>query len=184
MSRIATRGSHLLLLLVAGCGALEPAPAPQTAAVGGSSLPPIIQSASLADSLVAYLGHIRGLSDAALTAEAARQRRDGSDAGRVRAALALALNAQSDESEILALVEPTLRKDAAAADVKAMAGFLHALATDRRRLKESAATAGTQLRDQRKALETQKQRADTLQQKLDALTELEKSLSDRQSTTR
>ena len=91
---------------------------------------------------------------------------------------------QSEESEILALVEVTARKDSAERDVRIMASFLHALATERRRVKESAAAAGVRLRDERRATEAQKQRADALQQKLDALTELEKSLSDRQSSTR
>jgi len=173
------------VVLLSGCGLLErPEPAPPAApAAVQPSLPPIIQSASLADTLVAYLGHLRGLSETALIAEAARQRKEGSDAGRVRAALALTLSPQADEAEIISIVEPATRKEAAP-DVRAMAGFLQALATERRRLKESAAVAGTQLRDQRKALETQKQRADALQQKLDALTELEKSLSDRQPAAR
>jgi len=54
-----------------------------------------------------------------------------------------------------------------------------------------AATAGARLRDERKARETEKQRAEAmqeraaqLQQKLDALTDLEKSLSDRSTPTR
>ena len=65
-----------------------------------------------------------------------------------------------------------------------MAAFLHALAAERRRLRESAATAQGRLRDERKAAEAQKQRADALQQKLDALTDLEKSLADRAATGR
>jgi hypothetical protein len=169
---------HLLPLLLAACAAPEPAPSSPPTVVTLEP-PPYIDSASKADELIAYVGHLRGMSDAALNTEAVRQRRDGSDAGRVRAALALSLNGQSDEAEIIALVEPTLRRGDAPADVKSMAGFLQALAIERRRLKESAAAAGTRLRDERKAAEAHKLRADTLQQKLDALTELEKSLSDR-----
>jgi hypothetical protein len=168
---------HLLPLLLAACATPEPAPPPAT--VVTLEPPPYIDSASKADELIAYVGHLRGMSEAALNTEAVRQRRDGSDAGRVRAALALSLNAQSEEAEIIALVEPTLRRADAPADVKSMAGFLQALALERRRLKESAAAAGTRLRDERKAAEAHKLRADALQQKLDALTELEKSLSDR-----
>ena len=54
-----------------------------------------------------------------------------------------------------------------------------------------AAAARTALRDERRTFEAQKQRAESLQervaqlqQKLDALTELERSLSDRQAPTR
>ena len=168
---------HLLPLLLAAC-ATPPPVAPVSV-----EAPVFVDSASKADELIAYVGHLRGMNEAALNTEATRQRRDGSDAGRVRAALALSLNTQSDEAEILALVEPTMRRPETPADVKAMAGFLQALAVERRRLKESAAAAGTRLRDERKALDAQKQRADALQQKLDALTELEKSLSDRSPST-
>ncbi|HUQ28434.1 MAG TPA: hypothetical protein VM051_07565, partial [Usitatibacter sp.] len=94
---------------------------------------------------------------------------------------------QADEAELLALVEPVAKRDAPA-PVKAMASFLQAQALERRRLRESAASARATLRDERRALEAQKQKAETLQeraaqlqQKLDALTELEKSLSDRQN---
>jgi hypothetical protein len=59
---------------------------------------------------------------------------------------------------------------------------------ERRRLRESAAAANAKAREDRRAADAQKQRADglqeraaQLQQKLDALTELEKSLSDRQT---
>ena len=72
-----------------------------------------------------------------------------------------------------------------------MASFLLLQAAERRRLKEGVAAAGSRLRDERRAHEAQKQRADALQeraaqlqQKIDALTELEKSLSDRPVQTR
>ena len=72
-----------------------------------------------------------------------------------------------------------------------MASFLLIQSAERRRLKEGAAAAGSRLRDERRAHEAQKQRADALQerasqlqQKIDALTELEKSLSERPVHTR
>jgi hypothetical protein len=72
-----------------------------------------------------------------------------------------------------------------------MASFLLVQAAERKRLKEGAAAAGSRLRDERRATEAQKQRADALQeraaqlqQKIEALTELEKSLSDRQTPNR
>jgi len=98
---------------------------------------------------------------------------------------------QAEEADILAMVDPIARKESAEAEVRAMASFLQGVAVERRRLKESAATAGARLRDERRARETEKQRAEAmqeraaqLQQKLDALTDLEKSLSDRQSPPR
>ena len=77
------------------------------------------------------------------------------------------------------------------AEVREMASFLHSMAVERRRLRESAAAAEKSLAQERKAQEAQKQRADALQervgqlqQKLDALSEIEKSLSERQTKGR
>jgi hypothetical protein len=174
-------GALVACLLLGACAALDPAMAPgetRTAALAPGA------PRSQAEELVAYLARIRGMNDAALAAEALRQRRDASDAGRVKAALALSLSLQSDEGDILALVEPAAKKENGDRDIRAMAGFLQVVASERRRLKESAAAAGLKLRDERRLHESQKQRAETLQQKLDALTDLEKSLSDRQSPNR
>ncbi len=71
-------------------------------------------------------------------------KRDSSELGRVKAALALAL-----------------AQRAAAATV-----------------------AASELREERRVAENQKQRAETLQQKLDALTEVERSLAAREKETR
>ena len=132
-----------------------------------------------AGELVAYLAGLRNMNESALNAEAARQKRERGDLARVKAALALSLSPQTEESDILALVDPAARSEGADRGLKAMAGFLQVLAAERRRLKESAAAAAVRLRDERRAYDAQKQRADALQQKLDALTDLEKSLSDR-----
>lgn len=155
-----------------------------------------------ADEMVAYLARLRGLDERGLATETLRQKQaargDASDLARVKVALALSLAADAPEGEILALVEPVARKDAADDDLQAMASFLQVQASERRRLRESAAAASARLREERRLHETQKQRADTLQertaqlqeraaqlqQKLDALSELEKSLSDRQAQGR
>lgn len=170
-----------MALLLPGCAlpeALRPAPAnaaqPQAAA-----------------ELMAYLARLRGLNERGLAAEATRQRQAvrgaPSDLAQVKIALALSLSPQVEESEIISLVEPVAKKGGAEDEVRAMASFLLVQASERRKLKESAVAAGTRLRDERRAVEAQKQRADSLQeraaqlqQKLDALTELEKSLSERQ----
>lgn len=148
-----------------------------------------------ASELVAYLARLRGLDERALAAEAARQkiaaRSEPSDLAHVKVAIALSLSSQAEESEIISLVEPVAKREAAGDDLRAMASFLHVQAAERRRLKESAAAAGARLRDERRAVEIQKQRADALQeraaqlqQKIDALTELEKSLAERQAQGR
>jgi hypothetical protein len=143
-----------------------------------------------AGELMAYLARVRPMGNAQLAAEAARQRRGGDELSRVKAAIALIL-AEADDAEIVALVDPIARRAAADPDVRAMAGFLHALAADRRRLRESAAAAAARVRDERRAQEQLKLKADAaaeraaqLQQKLDALTEIERSLSDRQVPNR
>ena len=172
--------------LLAGCPAFD---APRPEAEGARST--VASSSSAAADLVAYLAHLRSLSEGALASEAARHRGEAGDLARVKSALALSLSLQSDEAEILALVEGPAKRQDGDRDVRAMAGFLHAMALERRRLKESAASAGARLRDERRALDLQRQRAEALQQraealqqKLDALTDLEKSLADRQPSPR
>ena len=176
-----SRATLALLLTIAGCTVLDPGPVPaekRTATQANAAARPG------GEELPSYLARIRGMNDAALAAEAARQRRDPSDLGRVKAALALSLTAQSEESDILALVDPVAKKDNGDREARAMAGFLQVIAIERRRLKENAVAAGNRLREERRLLEAQKQRADALQQTLEALTELEKSLSDRPSPSR
>ena len=187
-------------LLAAGCSALAPG------GEGGTTAAPSISSRlfvrSNAEELMAYLDRLRGMGDSALEVELARSResmrRDGNDLARVKTALVMTLARPADEGDILALVEPVSRKAAAEADLKAVASFLQALVGERRRLRESATAAGVRVREERRAYEAQKQRADALQQradalqeratqlqqKLDALTEIEKSLSDRQPPSR
>jgi hypothetical protein len=178
------------LAVLAGCAQVEQlfsspgSPATAAPASPASHRPP--------DDVVAYLGTLRGMNEAAVNREIARQRQvvahDNSDIARTRLALALSLSPQGEDQEVLSLVEPVARKDSARPDVRAMASFLQAMVGERRRLRESAAAANAKAREDRRAADAQKQRADglqeraaQLQQKLDALTELEKSLSDRQT---
>jgi hypothetical protein len=177
-------------LLLAGCaGFPEQPPAPvKTALVARPNAP------TTADELVAYIARLRALDEATLSLETTRQREFArhtpSELARLKLALALAAAPQGDESDVLALVDPLARPGGSKdADVNAMASFLQGMVIERRRLKESASAAGAKAREDRKAWESQKQRADTLQernaqlqQKLDALTDLEKSLSSRKTT--
>jgi hypothetical protein len=179
-------------LAVAGCGAVDAlvnAPAPQPAARNGTP------RVTAGGELVAYLARIRDLGERDLAAETARQREAakarGAELENVKLGLALSLAPPGDESEIIALMEPVTRKESVDDDVRAMASFLLVQAAERKRLKEGAAAAGSRLRDERRATEAQKQRADALQeraaqlqQKIEALTELEKSLSDRETPSR
>jgi hypothetical protein len=172
-----------LCIAMAACAPLEPS----DASVAPS---PVAARRAPTPAMTSYLGELRGMSEPTLAREIARQRqllsKEGSDAARTRLALALSVSAQGDDAEILGLVAPVARKESAPADVRAMASFLHTMASERRRLRESAAAANAKAREERRAAEAQKQRADALQEraaqlqhKIDALTELEKSLSDR-----
>jgi hypothetical protein len=176
--------SMLVLLVMLGACAMEDRVAPSVEA----PRPTAGESRTAADELVAYLSRLRGMGEGALAAEVTRQKdfasRDATDLARLKAALALSLSAQSEEGDVLALVDPVVRRQNADPDAKAVASFLQVVAAERRRLKESAAAARTGQRDERRAAEAQKQRAEALQerasqlqQKLDALTEIEKSLS-------
>jgi hypothetical protein len=64
-------------------------------------------------------------------------------------------------------------------DASDVAALLQAMAAERKRLRQRAAAAAGELREERRAMESQKQRAEALQHKLDALTDLEKSLANR-----
>jgi len=176
--------SLALCALAAACASPGPAvvSTPATAGAPGTSAPNAA-SPSYAEDLMSYLGRLRTMNEAALAGEAARMRRDASDLARVKAALAMTLSSQADEAEIIELVEPVARKQGAG-DVRAMAALLNTNAQERRRLKQRAASTAGELRDERKLAEAQKQRAEQLQQKLDALTELERSLAAREAQTR
>ena len=182
MNGLARLAAPAALVLLSACAMVDRiAPTSEAApAVSGTT----VGARSSGEELVAYLSRLRTLNEAALMAEAARQKRDGSEIGKVKSAMALSLSAQAEESDIIALLEPALNRENGDRDVRAMASFLHVLAVERRRLKASAAGTEAKLRDERRAAETQKQRAEALQQKLDALTELEKSLTDRNAQSR
>jgi hypothetical protein len=185
------------LAALAGCSLFERStePAPVAAAPESPHLLAPFVGRSTAQELMAYMGRLRAMNETALAAETNRQRqaaqKQPTDVARLKVAMAMVVAPQAEEADILAVVDSIARKESAEAEVRAMASFLQGIALERRRLKESAATAGARLRDERRARETEKQRAEAmqeraaqLQQKLDALTDLEKSLSDRPIPTR
>lgn len=184
------RRAFLLLLPAVFAGCVTPAPAPPAPVIVTI---PEVHKPTQADELATYLASIRKLDAPGLAAEAARQReasrREASTLASLRLALALALAPSSEEGEILALVSP-MTADGAAIDesARAMAGFLQEIAGERRRLKESAEAASVRAREDKRAYDAQKARADALQdrnaqlqKKLDALLSLEKSLSNRKT---
>src|SRR5688572_11245033 len=125
----------LSLPVLAGCAALDQlfpartspatAPAPAAAAADRSS----------AQELVAYLARLRTLSEAALVTETTRQRqaasRTPSDLAKAKLALALAMNPQGEDADVLAVVEPLARKDGGDPEVRAMASFLQGIVHER-----------------------------------------------------
>ena len=193
MTRVALA---IALAALAGCSLFDRSaePAPVTAPESAPVLAPLV-GRSAAQELMAYMGKLRAMNESSLAAETTRQRqaaqKQPTDVAKLKVAMAMVVAPQAEEADILAVVDPIARKESAEAEVRAMASFLQGIALERRRLKESAATAGARLRDERKARETEKQRAEAMQeraaqlhQKLDALTDLEKSLSDRSTPTR
>ena len=196
MNRLGRLALAVYLATLAGCSLFERSaePAPVTAPESAPVLAPLA-GRSTAQELMAYMGKLRTMNETSLAAETTRQRqaaqKQPTDMAKLKVAMAMVIAPQAEEADILALVDPIVRKESAEAEVRAMASFLQGIVMERRRLKESAATAGARLRDERKARETEKQRAEAmqeraaqLQQKLDALTDLEKSLSDRPNPTR
>jgi hypothetical protein len=179
------KAATLALLMLAGACA-----APEPHAVSSTSVPPEALSTqgattvSYAEDLLAYLARLRAMNESALNAEAARMKRDASDVARVKAALAMTLSAQPDEADILELVDPVAKRSSADRDVRAMAALVQATALERRRLRQRANATAGELREERRLAETQKQRAEQLQQKLDALTEVERSLAQREAPAR
>src|SRR5258706_12072479 len=148
---------------LAGCGALE---AVRTDAPQSPPLPNLLQRSS-AEELVSYLARLKTMSESALNAETAHQRqvatREPSDLARLKVAMAMVVAPQSDEADILAVVEPIAKRETAEADVRAMASFLQGITIERRRLKESAAAAGARLRDRPRSRGTEEQRAKAMQ---------------------
>jgi hypothetical protein len=175
-----------LALLVAGCVATTTAPEP-------SRTPAPAPQPSPADRMVASLVRLKSMDDVALATEVSRTRSEadkgGNDLANLEAALALLAWPTGEDAEILARLAPVLRDSPPAApEVRAMAGFLQGWVLERRKLRESAASAAAKSRDDRREALAQKQRADAqqeradrLQQKLEALTNQEKSLANRKN---
>jgi hypothetical protein len=178
------RAALVLAALLAGCAMSPPAPVSQ-APVQPAAAP------RTAERLLASLARLLALDESGLAAEIARRQGEAAAApghfARVEAALALSMAPSPDEAQVQALVAPVLAAfPPAEPELRAMAGFLQGLASERRKLRESLNAASAKSRDdrreahaQRLRAEAQQERADRLQAKLEALTNLEKSLANR-----
>ncbi len=180
------RAALVLAALAAGCALAPPAPVPVAKAPEQ-----VAPAAHTADRLLASLARLLAMDESALNAEISRRRADlagdPGDLARVEAAMAVAMAPAPDDEQVAALVAPVLaRFPPAEPDLRAMAGFLQGMASERRKLRDGLAAASAKSRDdhreaqaQRLRAQAQQERADRLQAKLEALTNLEKSLANR-----
>lgn len=154
---------------IAGCGALKSREA-------GRDTPWLTAGQTLlvseAEALLLYHEYLRRLSGAELNREheGVRQShaRSGADFTRVQLAMLLSLPAAGfrDDGRAIGLLEPLLKEGAVSSEMRALAHLLHAQISEHRRLEERA-------RDEQR-------RAEGLQQKLEALKSIEKSLLERE----
>jgi hypothetical protein len=180
------RAALFLAALAAGCAMAPPAPAPVARAPVQAA-----PAAHTADRLLASLARLLALDESGLNAEIARRRADlvanPGNLARVEAAMAVAMAPAPDDEQVEELVAPVLAAfPPAEPDLRAMAGFLQGMASERRKLRDGLAAASAKSRDDRREAqslrlraEAQQERADRLQAKLEALTNLEKSLANR-----
>lgn len=100
---------------------------------------------------------------------------------RMKAALVLSLPAsrQRDNARALALLDEIQRDGDADPDTKAISALLKEYVSERQKLEENAAKLGAKHNDDQKRLEALQLKADGLQQKLDDLKNIEKTLTNR-----
>lgn len=171
-------------LLAAGCALLEeqpPAPVQKEPAARPAPAPtpaPVAAPRSVAD-LLEYYDALRRTDAATRAREHERARQAYSPQqgpyARVRLALFGALPGADPEqqAQALTLLEPVARDDRPQdRDLQRFAALLHASVQEQRRLADGAAGATQRAREEAR-------RADDLQQKLDALKSIEKSLIER-----
>ena len=140
-----------------------------------TDLPPV--AVADGETLIQYAAYLRRLSPVDLTREHETVKqlvaKNKSDMSRAQLALVYTLPGLPlrDDAKALAILD-SLGKEATSPAVRNFALLLLSLVADNRRLEESVQTLTSKVKDE------QKQSAE-LQQKLDALKSIEKSLSDR-----
>lgn len=180
----------LPLALLAGCTLQPPAPVAATGPAG-TSFPAIVPAQSTIEQLMAYLLQAKALGAHALSEETSRMReawgRDKSELTRLKLALLLASSANSDDGELMTLLEPLVQDPASAKpEIRALATLMHGAAHERKRTKDNLAAVNTRLREAQKSqesslarLEQQRRQIEDLEKKLNALKTIEKSLIQR-----
>lgn len=176
-------------ILVAGCATepvRAPSPTPQPAPVSSVLIP---SAPPPTESIMAYVLKVRNMGNSVLTDEIQRQRemlaRERTDLHRLKLAVLLIQSGSTEETEVLALVEPVTQEQADP-NLRALAVLLHTTATERRKTRESLLAAQGRLREAQKNQENTQHRNDQLrkqveemEKKLTALKSIEKSLIQR-----
>ena len=180
----------LPLALLAGCTLQPPAPVAATGAAGAFSTA-MIPAHSTVEQLMAYLLQAKAMGAHALSEETSRMReawgRDKSELTRLKLALLLASSANTDDGELMTLLEPLVQDSASAKpEIRALATLMHGAAYERKRTKDSLAAVTTRLREAQKSQESnlaridqQRRQIEDLEKKLNALKTIEKSLIQR-----
>lgn len=171
----------LAAALAGGCGSFPPL---HNGSAKAPAIPGVTRPLSDVEALLQYYEVIRGLSGNELGRERERARqtyaRNKTDYNRVQLALHAALpEAGADEQTTgLALIEPLLKESQGQnSGLRRFAILLNAMITENRRIADQLQNAN------QKAKEEQR-RGEDLQQKLDALKSIEKSLIQREQPPR
>jgi predicted RNase H-like nuclease (RuvC/YqgF family) len=171
MGRLLVHG--IALLVMGGCVLPKPAPPseplPKVEAWRGE----VAADASDADLLIQYSAYVRRLSAAEVLRELENVKQTvakNHDMNRLRLAILYGLPSQAvhDDAKCLAALEPVI-KESNSVGLRNFALLLQALVADNKRLSENGQTLALKLREEQK-------QSEQLQQKLEALKSIEKSL--------
>ena len=121
---------------------------------------------------MAYVLKVRNMGNAGLMEEMQREKealqRERLDLHRLKLALLLVQAGNSDETEILALVEPVTQEQVDP-NLRALAVLLQTTLVDRRKTRESLQAAQGRLREAQKVQESAQARNDQLKKQLEDL---------------
>jgi hypothetical protein len=176
--------------MLAGCAVPPPVP-------GVATSPPIPVSTAIVsgsgaiEQLLAYLLQAKTLGPQALYEETSRMRdtwgQDKSELNRLKLAMMLASGANTDEGELMTLLDPMVQ-DASPTmpEMRALALLMYGAAYERKRIKDALAASQARLREAQKSqesslarLDQQRRQIEDLEKKLNALKTIEKSLIQR-----
>lgn len=162
------------ILNLAGCNTPPVAHTPVKEATKLETITPSVSITSDVDSLLQYANYLRKLNanDLARELETAKQK-PKSDSSKMELAILYSVPGLStrDDVKALSILDP-LTKETSSSSIKHLALMMMNFITENKRLEDGLQTTNGKLKDE------QKQSAE-LQQKLEALKSIEKSLSDR-----